>query len=137
MARRLTPRTKSVTVGVFALVVLAVSGCRAPYPADLQSRAGHQIGVGGGLETGTVPAGVAIEDGLTSDEAVALTLWNNAAYHELLAQLDLSTAQLFEAGLIMDPQLVTFFPLGPKQLEFTLAQSTHSGCDQCASARRN
>jgi cobalt-zinc-cadmium efflux system outer membrane protein len=91
--------------------------------ADVQSRFGHSIGNGGGLETGTIPPGVVVEDGLTSDEVVALTLWNNAAYHELLAQLDVSAAQLYDAGLITDPQFSILFPLGPKQFELTAFQA--------------
>jgi cobalt-zinc-cadmium efflux system outer membrane protein len=59
---------------------------------------------------------------VSEEEAIALALWNNAAYQELLAQLGISQAQLLDAGLCRDPQLVTLFPLGPKQLEFTLFQ---------------
>lgn len=77
------------------------------------------------IEPGTtqLPPGVATEDGLTEDEAVAIALWNNAAYQELLADLGVSSAQLLDAGLIADPQFSIFFPLGPKQLEFTTFQA--------------
>jgi len=66
---------------------------------------------------------MSLTDGLTEEEAVAISLWNNAAYQELLAQLGVSRAQLFDAGLLSDPQMVMFFPLGVKQLEFTIYQS--------------
>lgn len=67
-----------------------------------------------------MPPGVALEDGLTEEEAVALALWNNSAYQALLAELGITRAQLVEAGLLTDPLFMTFLPLGPKQLEFTL-----------------
>ena len=35
----------------------------------------------------------------------------------------MSSAQLFDSGLIADPQFQVFFPLGPKQLEFTTFQT--------------
>jgi outer membrane protein, heavy metal efflux system len=46
-------------------------------------------------------------------------LHNNAAYQAMLAELGISSAQLLDAGLISDPQFTIFFPVGPKQLEFT------------------
>jgi len=46
-----------------------------------------------------------------------VALWNNAAFQSLLTDLGVSSAQLFDAGLITDPQFILFFPLGPKQLE--------------------
>ena len=69
-----------------------------------------------------IPLGVEMTDGVTENEAIALALWNNAAYQETLSQLGISQAQLFEAGLLRDPQLIMLFPLGPKQLEFTVFQ---------------
>jgi len=69
-----------------------------------------------------IPPGVEIVDGVTEDEAIALALWNNAAYQEMLSQLGISQAQLFNAGLLRDPQMIMLFPLGPKQLEFVVFQ---------------
>jgi cobalt-zinc-cadmium efflux system outer membrane protein len=40
-----------------------------------------------------------------------------------LADLGVSSAQLLDVGLISDPQFTIFFPLGPKQLEFTAFQT--------------
>lgn len=67
-----------------------------------------------------IPPSVDFDDGLTEDEAVAAALWNNAAYREMLTQLGISNARLYDAGLLTDPQMTMFFPLGPKQLEFTI-----------------
>jgi cobalt-zinc-cadmium efflux system outer membrane protein len=67
----------------------------------------------------TIPEGVSIDDGLDADEAVAIALWNNAAFQEALAELGFSRAEVVQAGLLANPVLSVLFPLGPKQLEFT------------------
>lgn len=116
---------------ILLLAVLTVAGCRTPYPCDsghrvadeLQARVGSRVGSGGGLRDGSLPPEVTADDGLTQDEAVAIALWNNADFHRVLSQLGISAAQLYDAGLIPDPQFVTFLPLGPKQLEFSLFQA--------------
>ena len=117
---------------VFAMMaMLLFVGCQA---AELQQRRTAVSGDIAGrfaadlsteIEPGTtqLPPGVATEDGLTEDDAVAIALWNNAAYQELLADLGVSSAQLLDAGLIADPQFSTFLPLGPKQFEFTAFQA--------------
>lgn len=121
-------RFLALTATVLAIVFV---GCKSTLPSsqrcvvsgELVSRAGAPVGPGRGLAGGSLPPGTTINDGISEDEAVAAALWNNAALNELLAQLGVSRAQLYDAGLITDPQLILFFPLGPKQLEFTLYQS--------------
>ncbi|MEZ6125996.1 MAG: TolC family protein [Planctomycetaceae bacterium] len=117
----------------FVLVVLTISilGCHTPnlcsrrcfVSSELSSRTGSQLGSGGGISGGSFPPGITVDDGLTADEAVATALWNNSAYHELLAQLGISRAQLFNAGLISDPQFIIYFPMGPNQLQLTTYQA--------------
>ena len=68
----------------------------------------------------TIPPGVALEDGLTQDEAVAIALWNNPEFQVQLANLGFARADLVEAGLLQNPVLSLLFPWGPKQLEATL-----------------
>lgn len=96
---------------------------RSTVSADVSSRFGSNLSEESEAGTVQLPPGVATDDGLTEDEAVAISLWNNAAYQALLADLGISSAQLFDAGLIADPQFQIFFPLGPKQLEFTTFQA--------------
>ena len=67
-----------------------------------------------------VPKGVSVDDGLSEDEAVAIALWNNAQFQADLAQLGLAKADLQEAGMINNPALSLLFPIGPKQMEWTL-----------------
>ena len=67
-----------------------------------------------------MPPDVAIDDGLTSEEAVAIALWNSPSFQATLADLGIARADLVEAGLLRNPVFSLLFPVGPKQLEWTL-----------------
>jgi len=71
-------------------------------------------------EDGPLPPGVAVEDGLSEDEAVAVALWRNAAFAEALAALGFGRADVLQAGLLSNPVFSILFPLGAKQLEFVV-----------------
>lgn len=115
----------------FALLIVFAVGCQTPDQCcyrghvneALLTRTGAGLGPVLAAEETAIPPHVTFEDGLTDDEAVAVALWNNAAYQELLVQLGLTNARLFDAGLLTDPQFTVLFPLGPKQLEFFGFQS--------------
>ncbi len=66
------------------------------------------------------PAGVRLDDGLIPDEAVALALWNNAAFQVSVSELGFARADLLEAGMLTNPILSLLLPVGPKQLEAAL-----------------
>ena len=57
---------------------------------------------------------------MSRDEAVAIALWNNAAFQVSVSQLGFARADLVDAGMIANPVLSLLFPVGPKQLEATL-----------------
>ena len=67
-----------------------------------------------------MPPDASIEDGLTSQEAVSIALWNSPSFQAVLADLGLARADLVEAGLLRNPVFSLLFPVGPKQLEWTL-----------------
>jgi len=67
-----------------------------------------------------VPPDVNLADGLTQEEAVAVALWNSPSFLVTLTDLGIARADLAEAGLLRNPILSLLFPVGPKQLEFTL-----------------
>ena len=69
---------------------------------------------------GTPLRGCRIQDGLTSQEAVAIALWNSPSFQATLADLGIARADLVEAGLLRNPVFSLLFPVGPKQLEWTL-----------------
>ena len=83
-------------------------------------RAGTGASVRFDAQTPSLPAGVRIEDGLSREEAVAVALWNNAAFQVSVSQLGFARADLVDAGMIANPVLSLLFPVGPKQLEATL-----------------
>ncbi|PIR01291.1 MAG: hypothetical protein COV66_02415 [Nitrospinae bacterium CG11_big_fil_rev_8_21_14_0_20_45_15] len=64
-----------------------------------------------------IPDGISLEDGLTEQEAVAIALWNNAAFQADLAQLGVSRAEMLTAGMFKNPNFTMLFPIGTKQLE--------------------
>ncbi|BCS31221.1 hypothetical protein TBR22_A04210 [Luteitalea sp. TBR-22] len=103
-----------------------VSGCAVksspalPAPADsLHQRTGVAMRTADDTAPG-VPVGVDLADGLTADEAVALALWNNAAFQVSVSELGFARADLVEAGLLSNPVLSLLFPAGVKQFEATL-----------------
>lgn len=90
---------------------------RGTLDAEIRARAAAGIrGEGATL----LPPGASIEDGITSQEAVAVALWNSPSFQATLADLGLARADLVEAGLLRNPVLSLLFPVGPKQLEWTL-----------------
>lgn len=106
--------------------LLFASGCATPAPVtpqhavdQLRARTGAAPRLDGTLPPG-VPAGINLDDGVASDEAVAVALWNNAAFQVAVSDLGFARADLIEAGLLTNPVLSLLFPLGPKQLESTL-----------------
>lgn len=109
-----------------AFLALA-SGCVSPayhgrchVGGDLAARTGHELGPGKPPCQVVLPELVDWEDGLSEEEAVAIGLWNNPAYQELLADLEITRADIIQAAQLQNPQISTLFPVGPKQWEFAL-----------------
>lgn len=67
-----------------------------------------------------VPDTVHLEDGLTESEAVQLALWNNAAFQELLVDLGVSHADLVQASLLPNPELVYISGIDPKPFKYLI-----------------
>ena len=114
------------TILAFGLALLPVFGfwgCVTAGGPDVgtvtsatQERTGSAARVTGAAAPG-IPPGVTLDDGLTADEAVAVALWNNAAFQASLNDLGFARADLAEAGLLANPVLSLLLPVGPKQLE--------------------
>ena len=90
---------------------------RRTLDAAIRARAVSGIRVEG---TAPLPPDASIDDGLTSQEAVAIALWNSPSFQAALADLGIARADLVEAGLLRNPVFSLLFPWGPKQLEWTL-----------------
>jgi cobalt-zinc-cadmium efflux system outer membrane protein len=110
------------------LLALVATACAMRPPAlppvtqtGVQDSAGHPIRPPGERPDGVPPPGVVFGDGVTEDEAVSCTLWNNAQLAADLAGLGIARASLIEAGQFRNPTLQMLFPIGPKPFELTLA----------------
>jgi cobalt-zinc-cadmium efflux system outer membrane protein len=119
------PRLTSL-LGATAFVVAVNPVCPTRAQVDpqaaaerLRERTGAAARVAVAASPG-VPAGIRLDDGLTADEAVAVALWNNAAFQVSVSELGFARAELLEAGVLANPVLSLLFPIGPKQLEATL-----------------
>ena len=110
----------SALVGAVALS----SGCAntkidsSRVSAELERRSGHSVT---NTRPGEIvlPSAVSLDDGLSEDEAVALALWNNAAFQETLADLGVARADLTQAGMLPNPTFSLLVPVGAKPLELT------------------
>ena len=113
-----------------SLAALALAGCATPdskhvkreeLGADLQQRGLGNVRPAGTGATAQLPPGVSLADGLDETEAVAIALWNNAAFQENLAKLGFARGDLAQAGMLANPTLSVLFPVGARQLELVAA----------------
>src|SRR4051812_38769188 len=88
----------------------ALLGCGATSPYDrawvgeqIASSAGHPVG--DPTRPPSLPPKTADTSALSEDAAVAVALWNSAAFGAELAQLGSSQADLAEAGTLANPTL--------------------------------
>jgi cobalt-zinc-cadmium efflux system outer membrane protein len=123
-APRLCSRTRApwilATCAVTTWCACATTGNvpdRASVDAALRARTSHGIRVDGDR---SLPPDVTLEDGLTENEAVSVALWNSPSFQATLTGLGIARADLVEAGLLRNPIFSLLFPVGPKQLEWTL-----------------
>ena len=115
----------------YALILLSIGlvflGCATHWAKDrnfISSSIEKKTGSKPGPESKglffQLPANVLINDGIDEDEAVAIALWNNAQFQADLLQLGIARADLITAGMIKNPAFSLLFPIGPKQLEWSL-----------------
>ncbi len=93
---------------------------RADVACDLEGRMCTSAGLPRSACEPAVPDAQYLESGLTEQQAVALGLWNNPAYQELLVDLDIAEADVIAAHQLMNPDIYLWFPLSAKQFEMTL-----------------
>lgn len=60
------------------------------------------------------------QDGLSEEEAALLALYRSARFQELMAELEITWADLLTAGQLANPQVTSMFPVGAKDFEFAL-----------------
>jgi len=124
---RVGPSKMRLMTHLVVMCLSMISGCVGPaiergrgsVSLGIERRTGHGIEPASHAIDDAGSSGVTMADGISEDEAVALALWNNAAFQESLADLGVTYADLVQAGLLTNPTFSILFPLGPKQLEFT------------------
>jgi cobalt-zinc-cadmium efflux system outer membrane protein len=111
-------------IRVFSLLgaLLLAAGAGAQSVSDqLKQRTGRDLRASSSTPSAfALPPGVAIADGLSAEHAVAIALWNNAAFQAELAKMDLSRADLVEAGQLRNPNVQMLMPVGLKPFESLL-----------------
>ena len=121
---------KNLSPGILiflAVLFLFITGCATHTLYDekyvsgkIEQRSGFEL-PGEFSDTLHFPPGTNSADGLTVEESAAIALWNNPRFRADLADLGFARADLIEAGMLPNPVFSLLFPLGPKQMEFTLS----------------
>ena len=106
-------------------VLLALAGCHGPRECDrgsvsrnVEARFGQ--GFGPSAAQVIVPEGLDQGRPLSEEQAVVLALWNNAAFREALVEIDLTRADLVQAGLLPNPEFVYYWPAHDKPFKYLL-----------------
>jgi cobalt-zinc-cadmium efflux system outer membrane protein len=116
----------SARVAVGLMLLLPLAGChalpRAPDAATVTGQLQQRFGTISPTHTEpflvTLPPGACLEDGLTEDEAIAIALWNNAQFQELLTELGMARGDLIQAGLLPNPEFIYFFHVPGKPFKY-------------------
>lgn len=106
-------------------IAVCTAACATTGPVPGRTDIGDEIRTRTGRELRTEPGAQALPPGvslaaLTREDAVAVALWNSPSFEASLTELGLARADLVEARLLRNPILSLLFPVGPKQLEWTL-----------------
>ncbi len=107
---------------LFYLLLFVVSGCASfPTAFDTDSvmhQVHERLGTGNVVNQPIVPQEFTAQNPLNEDHAVLLALWNNAAFQEALVDLQLTRADLLQAGLLPNPEVVYFFHVPDKPFKY-------------------
>lgn len=119
-------RWLSLACLVFACLA-ATTGCVVPMQhgrshvsGEVYERTGYDLGPAKSACALIIDQSVDWSDGLSEDEAITIGLWNNPAYQELLADLEIAEADIIQAAQLQNPHVITMLPIGVKQWEFAL-----------------
>ena len=106
-------------------LALTVVGCATPgglqrdsVSANLERRTGYTVSPGHADSQVVLPPGIDRGLPLSEEQLVLLALWNNALFQELLVELKLTRADLVQAGLLPNPEIVYFFGATDKPFKY-------------------
>jgi len=86
--------------------------------ANLEQRTGYTVGVSAPPSQVILPPGLEQGQPLTEEQLVLLALWNNPLFQELLVELQLTRADLVQAGLLPNPEIVYIFGVTDKPFKY-------------------
>ncbi|MFT5527603.1 MAG: cobalt-zinc-cadmium efflux system outer membrane protein [Pirellulaceae bacterium] len=119
----------------FTLSLALATGCVAPLHistcqlnSSLLARTGVDLGPNESDCDLAFDDWVEFEDGLSEEEAISIGVWNNPAYRELLADLQITRADILIAAQLPNPRVSTMFPVGVKQFELALTVPLDALC---------
>ena len=119
--------TRAAARRSLSVLALLLAGCtttskqdRGTVSSAVESRFG--TGVGTPRSFGEVLLPKELDEGqpLAEEQAVLLALWNNAAFQEALVELDLTRADLVQAGLLPNPEFVYYWPVPDKPFKYLI-----------------
>jgi len=122
-------RSLGIELRLLCGVLLLVAGChvthtvpvnQASVACQVQLRTGQILRLDYCACRNSFPPGAALEDGVTEEEAVAIALWNNAAFQEVLVDFGIARSDLVQAGLLPNPELAYFFPVSDKPFKYAV-----------------
>ncbi len=111
---------------MITFLLVALGGCahspeaadRALVSAKVEQRMGQPIGPGALPDKIILPANLDAEHKLSEDQAVLIALWNNPAFQELLVDLQLTKADLIQAKLLPNPEVLYYFAAWEKPFRY-------------------
>jgi cobalt-zinc-cadmium efflux system outer membrane protein len=109
------------------MAVVGIAGCQITLPPQDNSVIAARLTQRFGQTTPdqspqefTLPPGASLAEGVTEDQAIAIALWNNAAFHEMLTEIGLARGDLIQAGLLPNPEFVFYSPMSEKPYKYLL-----------------
>lgn len=128
MSQSFHPQERTTQAGASLVVALlfCLAGCQTAPPGPdrttvathLTQRFGHTLPCHTVPGQVALPPGASLEDGITEDEAIAIALWNNAAFLEMLTDLGIARGDLIQAGLLPNPEFIYFFQVPDKPFKY-------------------
>jgi outer membrane protein, heavy metal efflux system len=108
--------------------ILSLSACtaginpfnRATVSHDLEQRTGFQLPVESPVSSVILPDGISLAQELDINQLALVALWNNANFKALLVDMQLAQADLEQAGLLPNPELMYSFQVENKPFKYAL-----------------
>ena len=99
-------------------VHLPPSADRAQVSQRVEQRMGLAMGPCTMPDKIVMPANLAANEKLSEDQAVLIALWNNPLFQEMLVDLKLTKADLVQANLLPNPEVLYYFSAPDKPFRY-------------------